>query len=92
MKFEKIETFLNRAGFRFIGQGEGVGAVTGRPSHLYQKNVTGSTPQMVQLAVSRADRDDIRLIFSNNVPQLVRDSIYNIFNENVLDNENTIRP
>lgn len=92
MKFEKIEAFLKKAGFRFIGQGVGVGIVEERPSYLYQKNITGNNPQMIQLAVSRVNKDDIRLIFSNNVPERIRDSIYNITNENVLDNENTIKP
>ncbi|MCE0722918.1 MULTISPECIES: hypothetical protein [Legionella] len=90
MKFERIEAFLNKAGFMFMNQGAGVGIVEGRPSYLYQKNITGSRSQMIQLAVSRENKDDIHLIFSNNVPRQVRDSIYKIINETTLDSENTI--
>ncbi|KTD72626.1 hypothetical protein [Legionella tucsonensis] len=90
MKFERIEAFLNKAGFMFINQGTGVGVVEGRPSYLYQKNITGSRSQMIQLAVSRGNKDDIHLIFSKNVPKQVRDSLYKIINENTLDSENAV--
>lgn len=88
MKFEIIEQFLNKAGFHFIQEGIGSGAVKGRPSYLYQKNISGSTPQMVQLAVSSENKDSICPIFSINVPQQVRDSIYNIINDREIEQEN----
>ncbi|HHT0593213.1 TPA: hypothetical protein ACTXXA_002679 [Legionella anisa] len=90
MKFEKIEAFLNKAGFVFMNQGTGIGAAAGRPSYLYQKYITGGRPQMIQLAVSSVNQEDVRLIFSNNVPQQVRNSINDIINEQKLDSKNTL--
>ncbi|CAM3134283.1 hypothetical protein LEAN103870_17730 [Legionella anisa] len=73
-----------------MNQGTGIGAVAGRPSYLYQKNITGGRPQMIQLAVSSVNQEDIRLIFSNNVSQQVRNSINDIINEHELDSEKTL--
>ncbi|KTD02286.1 hypothetical protein OQJ19_03210 [Fluoribacter gormanii] len=87
MKFEKIEHFIKKAGFQLIHQGMGFGLVEGRPSYLYQKDIVGSTPQMIQLAVSRENKEDIQPIFSENVPKLVRDSVDNIINNNTTESE-----
>ncbi len=91
MKFEQIENFIKKAGFQFIHEGMGFGQVEGRPSYLYQKNVLGRAPQTIQLAVSKENKDDIRPIFSNNVPEQVRDSVYRIIDERVMELEHAMR-
>ena len=90
MKFEKIEQFLHKAGFQFIQEGIGFGAVKGRPAYLYQKNISGNTPQMIQLTTASENKDDVYPIFSINVPQKVRDSIYNILNDRVIEQEHVM--
>ncbi|PWY55011.1 hypothetical protein DGG96_13945 [Legionella qingyii] len=91
MKFEKIEYFLKKAGFQLTHEGVGFGEVEGCPSYLYQKNILGSTPQMIQLAVSGENKEDIHPVYSDNVPKLVRDSVNNIINNNMIESANIIR-
>ncbi len=80
MKFEKIVDLIKTAGFTFINEGRGIGAFEGYQAFHYSKGLARNT-QCIQLAQLDIQKDIVGVVFSNNIPEKLRDEVYVIINE-----------
>lgn len=76
-KLDEIVTLLKKAGYDFIGEGQGSkDKLLGKLSYLYTKPGLGlSVSDMVQLTF---DEERIRPVFSDQVSEMLKEEIYTI--------------
>ncbi|KTD55216.1 hypothetical protein Lsai_2808 [Legionella sainthelensi] len=83
MKYKKIKALIEKAGFYYVGEGRGFGLAEGRNVAYYQKDNYGVAKQLqsICLATNQDDEENILPIFSLNVPEKLRDAVYEIMKE-----------
>ncbi|KTD63667.1 hypothetical protein Lsan_1100 [Legionella santicrucis] len=82
MKYKKIKELIEKAGFYYVDEGRGIGLAEGKNVAYYQKDSYGVTRQQqsICLATDKENEEDILPIFSINVPEKLRDAVYEIMN------------
>ncbi|KTD14043.1 Uncharacterised protein [Legionella israelensis] len=80
MKLERMIELIEKNGFEeVIKSKKGMGIFEGREVLHFQKNSSRYlSPEVIQLGVSPADKEDVLPVFTKNVSQKLRDDIYNL--------------
>ncbi|ARB93091.1 hypothetical protein A6J40_13305 [Legionella longbeachae] len=83
MKYKKIKALIEKAGFYYVGEGRGFGLTEGKNVAYYQKDSFGvrKQQQRIWLATDQDNEENIVPIFSINVPEKLRDAVYEIMKE-----------
>lgn len=83
MKYKKIKALIEKAGFYYVGEGRGFGLAEGKNVAYYQKDNfdVAKQQQRICLATNKDNEENILPIFSINVPEKLRDAVYEIMKE-----------
>lgn len=87
MKLAAMRALIETAGFIQTARSDkGLGEFMGREVFHFQKNISGVSPQTIQLGVLPGDQEDVIPLMSKNVPQILRDQVYELMSATALEN------